>query len=76
MLLLSRVAETFHHYNCNKQLYLNGPLYLNEIQFVLFQKKVDPFVSIIHLPHPFKSDNNRIVVFTEVRASPCGLVSD
>uniref|UniRef100_A0A8C1KEP8 Large ribosomal subunit protein uL1m n=1 Tax=Cyprinus carpio TaxID=7962 RepID=A0A8C1KEP8_CYPCA len=29
------------------------------------KKKVDPFVSIIHLPHPFKSDINKIVVFTE-----------
>ncbi|XP_051540626.1 39S ribosomal protein L1, mitochondrial [Myxocyprinus asiaticus] len=29
------------------------------------KKKVDPFVSTIHLPHPFKTDINKIVVFTE-----------
>lgn len=63
------VIETFQYYSCNKQLFLNRTLNLNEIPFVLFQKKVDPFVSTMHLPHPFRSDNNRIVVFTEVGTS-------
>ncbi|KAG1958974.1 39S ribosomal protein L1, mitochondrial [Pimephales promelas] len=45
----------------------NQPVYINlRLDMKLEKKKkVDPFVSIIHLPHPFKSDNNRIVVFTE-----------
>ncbi|KAL7839584.1 hypothetical protein SRHO_G00262420 [Serrasalmus rhombeus] len=29
------------------------------------KKKVDPFVSTVHLPHPFKNDLNKVVVFTE-----------
>ncbi|XP_060762631.1 39S ribosomal protein L1, mitochondrial [Neoarius graeffei] len=29
------------------------------------KKKVDPFVSTVHLPHPFKSEPNKVVVFTE-----------
>ncbi|KAI4893530.1 hypothetical protein NFI96_011212 [Prochilodus magdalenae] len=29
------------------------------------KKKVDPFVSTVHLPHPFKKDINKVVVFTE-----------
>ncbi|KAF7687464.1 39S ribosomal protein L1, mitochondrial [Silurus meridionalis] len=29
------------------------------------KKKVDPFVSTVHLPHPFKADANKVVVFTE-----------
>ncbi|XP_028852258.1 large ribosomal subunit protein uL1m isoform X2 [Denticeps clupeoides] len=29
------------------------------------KKKVDPFVSTVHLPHPFKTDINKVVVFTE-----------
>lgn len=33
---------------------------------LFFQKKVDPFVSTVHLPHPFKNDLNKVVVFTEV----------
>uniref|UniRef100_A0A672R076 39S ribosomal protein L1, mitochondrial-like n=1 Tax=Sinocyclocheilus grahami TaxID=75366 RepID=A0A672R076_SINGR len=45
------------HYNCN-----NRTLNLNDFPMFLFQKKVDPFVSTIHLPHSFKSDINKIVV--------------
>ncbi|XP_066510463.1 large ribosomal subunit protein uL1m-like [Hoplias malabaricus] len=29
------------------------------------KKKIDPFVSTVHLPHPFKKDINKVVVFTE-----------
>ncbi|XP_054630556.1 39S ribosomal protein L1, mitochondrial isoform X2 [Dunckerocampus dactyliophorus] len=29
------------------------------------KKKVDPFVSTVHLPHPFKTEMNKVVVFTE-----------
>ncbi|TMS04020.1 39S ribosomal protein L1, mitochondrial [Larimichthys crocea] len=29
------------------------------------KKKVDPFVSTIHLPHPFKTEMNKVLVFTE-----------
>ncbi|KAM6954492.1 large ribosomal subunit protein uL1m [Aplochiton taeniatus] len=29
------------------------------------KRKVDPFVSTVHLPHPFKTDPNTVVVFTE-----------
>ncbi|CAL1615389.1 unnamed protein product [Knipowitschia caucasica] len=29
------------------------------------KKKVDPFVSTVHLPHPFKTEMNRVLVFTE-----------
>ncbi|XP_062874033.1 39S ribosomal protein L1, mitochondrial [Trichomycterus rosablanca] len=29
------------------------------------KKKVDPFVSTVHLPHPFKKETNKVVVFTE-----------
>lgn len=29
------------------------------------KKKIDPFVSTVHLPHPFKTEMNRVVVFTE-----------
>ncbi|KAK3538782.1 hypothetical protein QTP86_015908, partial [Hemibagrus guttatus] len=29
------------------------------------KRKVEPFVSTVHLPHPFKSDLNKVVVFTE-----------
>ncbi|KAM9446395.1 large ribosomal subunit protein uL1m [Clarias gariepinus] len=29
------------------------------------KKKVDPFVSTVHLPHPFKTNLNKVVVFTE-----------
>ncbi|XP_069578727.1 large ribosomal subunit protein uL1m [Brachyistius frenatus] len=29
------------------------------------KKKVDPFVSTVHLPHPFKTEMNEVLVFTE-----------
>lgn len=29
------------------------------------KKKVDPFVSTVHLPHPIKTEMNRVLVFTE-----------
>ncbi|KAK6312698.1 hypothetical protein J4Q44_G00160450 [Coregonus suidteri] len=29
------------------------------------EKKVDPFVSTVHLPHPFKTKVNKVAVFTE-----------
>ncbi|XP_061622855.1 39S ribosomal protein L1, mitochondrial isoform X2 [Phyllopteryx taeniolatus] len=29
------------------------------------KKKIDPFVSTVHLPHPFKTDVNKVLVFTE-----------
>ncbi|XP_029998989.1 large ribosomal subunit protein uL1m [Sphaeramia orbicularis] len=29
------------------------------------KKKVDPFVSTVHLPHSFKTEMNRVLVFTE-----------
>ncbi|KAJ8285335.1 hypothetical protein GJAV_G00025660 [Gymnothorax javanicus] len=29
------------------------------------KKKVDPFVSTVHLPHPFKKEINKVLVFTE-----------
>ncbi|KAG9261717.1 39S ribosomal protein L1, mitochondrial isoform X1 [Astyanax mexicanus] len=29
------------------------------------KKKIDPFVSTVHLPHPFKKEANRVVFFTE-----------
>ncbi|XP_066566749.1 large ribosomal subunit protein uL1m [Amia ocellicauda] len=29
------------------------------------KKKVDPFVSVVHLPHPFKTEGNKVLVFTE-----------
>ena len=32
------------------------------------QKKVDPFISTVHLPHPFKAEMNRVLVFTEVKS--------
>uniref|UniRef100_A0A4W5PW01 Mitochondrial ribosomal protein L1 n=1 Tax=Hucho hucho TaxID=62062 RepID=A0A4W5PW01_9TELE len=32
---------------------------------LLVQKKVDPFVSTVHLPHPFKTEVNKVAVFTE-----------
>ncbi|XP_073697325.1 large ribosomal subunit protein uL1m [Garra rufa] len=45
----------------------NQPVYINlRLDMKLEKKKkVDPFVSTIHLPHPFKLDINKIVVFTE-----------
>ncbi|XP_036383757.1 39S ribosomal protein L1, mitochondrial [Megalops cyprinoides] len=43
------------------------PVYLNlKLDMKLEKKKkVDPFVSTVHLPHPFKTEPNRVVVFTE-----------
>lgn len=35
--------------------------------FSSLQKKVDPFVSTVHLPHAFKAEMNRVLVFTEVK---------
>ncbi|XP_055018067.1 39S ribosomal protein L1, mitochondrial isoform X2 [Boleophthalmus pectinirostris] len=29
------------------------------------KKRVDPFVSTVHLPHPFKTEMNKVLVFTE-----------
>uniref|UniRef100_A0A3Q2YHZ3 Mitochondrial ribosomal protein L1 n=1 Tax=Hippocampus comes TaxID=109280 RepID=A0A3Q2YHZ3_HIPCM len=29
------------------------------------KKKIDPFVGTLHLPHPFKTDVNKVLVFTE-----------
>uniref|UniRef100_A0A8C2IDG2 Large ribosomal subunit protein uL1m n=1 Tax=Cyprinus carpio TaxID=7962 RepID=A0A8C2IDG2_CYPCA len=45
----------------------NQPVYINlRLDMKLEKKKkVDSFVSTIHLPHSFKSDINKIVVFTE-----------
>ncbi|XP_051974658.1 39S ribosomal protein L1, mitochondrial [Xyrauchen texanus] len=45
----------------------NQPVYINlRLDMKLEKKKkVDPFVSTIHIPHPFKTDINKIVVFTE-----------
>lgn len=35
----------------------------------LAQKKVDTFVSTVHLPHPFKTEMNKVLVFTEVKVN-------
>ncbi|TKS77877.1 Extracellular matrix protein FRAS1 [Collichthys lucidus] len=35
------------------------------------KKKVDPFVSTVHLPHPFKTEMNKVVVFTETVNRSC-----
>ncbi len=37
--------------------------------FFSSQKKVDPFVSTVHLPHPFRTEMNKVLVFTEVKTS-------
>ncbi|XP_015229075.1 PREDICTED: 39S ribosomal protein L1, mitochondrial [Cyprinodon variegatus] len=29
------------------------------------KKKIDPFVSTVHLPHPFRTEMNKVLVFTE-----------
>ncbi|XP_051925039.1 39S ribosomal protein L1, mitochondrial isoform X3 [Hippocampus zosterae] len=29
------------------------------------KKKIEPFVGMLHLPHPFKTDVNKVLVFTE-----------
>lgn len=38
----------------------------NWIFFSSSQKKVDPFISTVQLPHPFKTGMNKVLVFTEV----------
>ncbi|XP_043088754.1 LOW QUALITY PROTEIN: 39S ribosomal protein L1, mitochondrial-like [Puntigrus tetrazona] len=46
----------------------NQPVYVNFMRLDMKlekKEKVDPFVSTINLPHPFKLDINKIVVFTE-----------
>ncbi|XP_056147433.1 39S ribosomal protein L1, mitochondrial isoform X2 [Lampris incognitus] len=45
---------------------LNQPVYIDlKLDMTLEKKKkVDPFVSIVHLPHPFK-ELNKVLVFTE-----------
>ncbi|XP_015220203.1 large ribosomal subunit protein uL1m isoform X2 [Lepisosteus oculatus] len=47
--------------------YPKQPLYLDLKLDVKLEKKkkVDPFVSTVHLPHPFKTEVNRVLVFTE-----------
>uniref|UniRef100_A0A3Q0QTL6 Large ribosomal subunit protein uL1m n=1 Tax=Amphilophus citrinellus TaxID=61819 RepID=A0A3Q0QTL6_AMPCI len=46
---------------------LNQPVYIDlKLDMKLEKKKkVDPFVSTVHLPHPFKTEMNRVLVFTE-----------
>ncbi|XP_052316891.1 39S ribosomal protein L1, mitochondrial isoform X1 [Oncorhynchus keta] len=43
------------------------PVYINlKLDMKLEKKKkVDPFVSTVHLPHPFKTEVNKVAVFTE-----------
>ncbi|KAF7205298.1 large ribosomal subunit protein uL1m [Nothobranchius furzeri] len=45
----------------------NQPVYVNlKLDMQLEKKKkVDPFVSVVHLPHPFRTDPNKVLVFTE-----------
>ncbi|RVE68715.1 hypothetical protein OJAV_G00094470 [Oryzias javanicus] len=45
----------------------NQPVYIDlKLDMKLEKKKkIDPFVSTVHLPHPFKTAINRVVVFTE-----------
>ncbi|KAF6733656.1 39S ribosomal protein L1, mitochondrial [Oryzias melastigma] len=45
----------------------NQPLYIDlKLDMKLEKKKkIDPFVSTVHLPHPFKTAMNRVLVFTE-----------
>ncbi|KAA0717276.1 39S ribosomal protein L1, mitochondrial [Triplophysa tibetana] len=45
----------------------NQPVYINLCLDMKLEKKkkVEPFVSTMYLPHPFKTDNNKVVVFTE-----------
>ncbi|XP_070295859.1 large ribosomal subunit protein uL1m [Salvelinus sp. IW2-2015] len=47
---------------------LDQPVYINlKLDMKLEKKKkVDPFVSTVHLPHPFKTEVNKVAVFTEV----------
>ncbi|XP_041756288.1 39S ribosomal protein L1, mitochondrial [Coregonus clupeaformis] len=46
---------------------LDQPVYINfKLDMKLEKKKkVDPFVSTVHLPHPFKTKVNKVAVFTE-----------
>ncbi|KAK2838086.1 hypothetical protein Q5P01_015298 [Channa striata] len=45
----------------------NQPVYIDvKLDMKLEKKrKVDPFVSTVHLPHPFKTEMNKVLVFTE-----------
>ncbi|XP_004084784.1 39S ribosomal protein L1, mitochondrial isoform X2 [Oryzias latipes] len=45
----------------------NQPVYIDlKLDMKLEKKKkIDPFVSTVHLPHPFKTAINRVLVFTE-----------
>ncbi|XP_042277108.1 39S ribosomal protein L1, mitochondrial [Thunnus maccoyii] len=45
----------------------NQPVYIDlRLDMKLEKKrKVDPFVSTVHLPHPFKTQMNKVLVFTE-----------
>uniref|UniRef100_A0A3Q2UDJ4 Large ribosomal subunit protein uL1m n=1 Tax=Fundulus heteroclitus TaxID=8078 RepID=A0A3Q2UDJ4_FUNHE len=45
----------------------NQPVYVDlKLDMKLEKKKrVDPFVSTVHLPHPFKAEMNKVLVFTE-----------
>ncbi|KAM6931223.1 large ribosomal subunit protein uL1m isoform 1-T2 [Xenentodon cancila] len=45
----------------------NQPVYVDlRLDMKLEKKKtVDPFVSTVHLPHPFKTEMNKVLVFTE-----------
>uniref|UniRef100_A0A3B5BN24 Mitochondrial ribosomal protein L1 n=1 Tax=Stegastes partitus TaxID=144197 RepID=A0A3B5BN24_9TELE len=47
----------------------NQPVYIDlKLKMQLEKKKkIDPFVSTVHLPHPFKTELNKVVVFTEVK---------
>uniref|UniRef100_A0A8C4EPS5 Large ribosomal subunit protein uL1m n=1 Tax=Dicentrarchus labrax TaxID=13489 RepID=A0A8C4EPS5_DICLA len=46
---------------------LKQPVYIDlRLNMELEKKrKVDPFVSTVHLPHPFKTEINKVLVFTE-----------
>ncbi|XP_041854878.1 39S ribosomal protein L1, mitochondrial [Melanotaenia boesemani] len=46
---------------------LNQPVYVDlKLDMKLEKKKtVSPFVSTVHLPHPFKMEMNKVLVFTE-----------
>ncbi|CAK6982800.1 LOW QUALITY PROTEIN: 39S ribosomal protein L1%2C mitochondrial [Scomber scombrus] len=45
----------------------NQPVYIDlRLDMKLEKKKrVDPFVSTVHLPHPFKTGTNKVIAFTE-----------
>lgn len=46
-----------HFYNCTHWTFLSSS-----------QRKVDAFISTVHLPHPFKTEMNKVLVFTEVKS--------